>query len=65
MLNTILLILWLTQLVCGICGYILACRAEKRAENAIRQAKLAAKHSQELRDRLGDTYDERNGNRDD
>ena len=43
---------FLASIGCGICGYILACRAEKRAENAIRQAKLAAERSQELRNRL-------------
>lgn len=45
MLNTILLILWLTQLVCGICGYILVCKAEKHASDAIEYANKAMEHA--------------------
>lgn len=46
MLNTILLILCLVQLGCGICGYILACRAEKHTSDAIEYANKAMKHAQ-------------------
>ena len=43
---------FLASIGCGVCGYILACRAEKRAEDAIRHAELAAERSQELKNRL-------------
>ena len=56
---------FLASIGCGICGYILACRAEKRAVEARREARLAVERSQELKNRLHDAYDECNGDRDD
>lgn len=63
----ILLVLWLAQLGCGICSYILACRAEKRADAAIKRALQAKeralqaeKEASELKNRLHYSDDSRN-----
>ena len=70
MLNTILLILWLTQLICGICGYILVCKAEKHAHESIQHAEAAINHADaalnalnELNNYLRDTKENRNPKR--